>query len=231
MIDVDLIEAYVRELEAALRRAGRPTQPLVDEATAHLFEDAARIARVDGCTDAEAARRAIDRFGAVTDVVAAARKHARIAAANVARAASIVLMAMLAWKSVEDLVDFDGAIGWPLVSEHMLPAIWFLLFGELAFVSWSLWRALRRGTAPRWLATALQLDGALASALLFGSFLLAVRRPPQGPHAFSVYTILNLLPPLWLAMSVQSVAGLVALRQQATQVGQPSSPVELQPPG
>jgi len=40
-----------------------------------------------------------------------------------------------------------------------------------------------------------------------------------------------LIAPLWTAMALQAVAGLIALRQQATQVGQPSSPVELQPPG
>ena len=37
--------------------------------------------------------------------------------------------------------------------------------------------------------------------------------------------------PLLVLMVVQSVAALRALGQQATQVGQPSFPVELQPPG
>ncbi|MGZ3442899.1 MAG: hypothetical protein ACXVDD_25435, partial [Polyangia bacterium] len=113
MDDVDLIEAYVRELDEALRRAGRPTQPLVDEATAHLFEDAARIARLEGCGEGEAARRAIERFGAVAEVVAASRKHGGVSAVNVARVASVALVALLAWQTVDDLGEWDGFMGWP----------------------------------------------------------------------------------------------------------------------
>jgi hypothetical protein len=231
VVDVKLIEAYVRELEAALRRAGRPVQPLVDEAAAHLFEDAARIARVDGCSDAEAARRAIDRFGAVAEVVTASRKHARVAAANVARAASVILLALMAWWTFEDLRRYDSGVLWPLTSSTPLAlGVELLFLIELVVVSRALWRALAGGTAPRWLTLALQLHVALAGLLFVAESTLTMRNQHALDHV-SIYTLLNLLPPLWLSMCAQGVAGLVALRQQATQVGQPSSPVELQPPG
>jgi tryptophan-rich sensory protein len=225
MDDVDAIGAYVRELEQALRRAGRPTQPLVDEATAHLFEDAARIARVEGCGDAEAARRAIDRFGATAEVVAASRKHGGISAVNVARAATAILLTMVAWKTFEDLRDPDGGfMGWPL-TEPILTPIWLVLVAELGLVSWALWRALARGSAPRWLSTALLLHGAVAAALLAGDTFVAARHAPYAYH-FTAFTVMGLVRPLWALMCVQSFAGLRALRQQATQVGQPSLPVE-----
>jgi hypothetical protein len=225
MDDVDAIGAYVRELEEALRRAGRPTQPLVDEATAHLFEDAAHIARVEGCGDAEAARRAIDRFGTTAEVVASSRKHGGISATNVARAATAIMLTMVAWKTVEELRDPDGGfMGWPLI-EPILSPIWLVLVAELGLVSWALWRALARGTAPRWLSTALQLHGAVAAALLAGNFFVEARRAPYW-MSFNVYGAVALVRPLWALMCVQSFAGLRALRQQATQVGQPSLPVE-----
>lgn len=84
MDDVDLIADYAQRLAAALRRAGRPTQPLVDEATAHLLEDAARMARDEGCAADQAARRAITRFGDVAAVVGASRRHGRTLAASIA---------------------------------------------------------------------------------------------------------------------------------------------------
>lgn len=85
MDEVDLIAAYAQRLAAALRRAGRPTQPLVDEATAHLLEDAARIARHEACEADEAARRAITRFGDVASVVGASRRHGRTLTASVSQ--------------------------------------------------------------------------------------------------------------------------------------------------
>jgi hypothetical protein len=219
--DVDVIEAYVRALETALRRAGRPTEPLVDEARAHLFEDAARIAAAEDCGDDEAARRAIARFGAVGEVVAASRKHGRISAMNVSRAASVALMALLAWQTIGDLRDADGFMGWPMTEPIQSP-IWLVLVAELAVVSWALLRALARGTAPRWLATALQLQGAVAAALLAGEiFFVTARHAPYWVHV-GVYGVLAFARPVWTLMCVQSVAGLVALRRQAVHARQPS---------
>lgn len=229
MADGDAIETYVRELEAALRRAGRPTEPLADEARAHLYEDAARISVRERCGDREAAERAVARFGSVADVVAAARKNGRVSAANVVRVATAILMAMLVLKTVEDLRDADGFMGWPLAEPIWTPA-WLVLVGELALVSVVLWGALARGRAPRWLPTALRLNGAVAAALLCGEVFVTARHAPYWVHV-GVYGVLAFARPLWTLMCVQSFAGLRALRQQATQVGQPSFPVELQPPG
>ena len=229
MADGDAIEKYVRELEARLRRAGRPTEPLADEARAHLYEDAARIAARERCGDMEAAARAVARFGSVADVVASARKNGGISAINVARVATAILVAMVAWKTIEDLRDADGFMGWPL-AEPIYSPIFLVLVAELGLVSAALWRALARGRAPQWLATALRLNGAVAAALFVGEVFVTARHAPYWLH-IGLYGVLAFVRPLWTLMCVQSFAGLRALRQQATQVGQPSLPVELQPPG
>lgn len=223
MDDVDVIEAYVRELETALRRAGRPTEPLVDEARAHLFEDAARIARVEDCDDAEAARRAVARFGGIGDVIRSVRRNTPMTAAGVARIATVMLGVALAWEMV-GIIRFHAF--------HLLdPDNLIVTFlAELILVSVGLWRTLAGGRAPGWLAPALALQGAFALALFVMESTMTMRFARSWTNV-GIYHVLNLLQPLWLSMFVQGAAGLRALRQQATQVGQPSLPVELQPPG
>jgi hypothetical protein len=218
MADGDVIAEYVRELEASLRRAGRPIEPLVDEARAHLYEDAARIAAAEGCGDAEAAGRAVARFGRVAEVVAAARKNGRVVAANVARVASLVLFVALAWQIYLDVTPYEGAMGWPLMGGTWSATTPFLLLvGELIVVSSALWRALRRGIASRWLTTALQLHGALAGALVLAGFVVTTRHAAAWTHV-SIYGVMNLLPPLWVLIGMQSFAGLRALGPQPTQL-------------
>jgi hypothetical protein len=221
--DVDVIEGYVRELETALRRAGRPTEPLVDEARAHLCEDAARIAAADGCSDDEAARRALARFGSVGEVMRAARKHAPLVAARLARAATLLLWAVLAWEVVDGFVNGDL---WPINHEDL----WLLFVGELAFAGVYLWRALATGRGPQWLRPVLAANGALALALVVGEAIVNVKLWPTRPniHIGVSREMGGLISPLWIVMALQAITGLAALsaRQQATQVGQPSSPVE-----
>ncbi len=225
MRDVDAIEAYLRELAAALRRAGRPTEPLVDEARAHLYEDAARIVARERCGDAEAARLAVERFGGVGDVVAASRKHARTLAASVARISSLVLVVVALWE-----VSTDVAVwGWSTKAD----APDALLVVELMFTTMLLWRALVGRGGSRLASLALQLQAAMALALLAGAAAtdLELQLRGHGQHADLGFIVLN-AEPVFLLMLVQSFAGLRALRrQQATQVGQPSLPVEWQPPG
>ena len=218
MADGDAIEEYVRELEASLRRAGRPTEPLVDEARAHLHEDAARIAAAEGCGEAEATLRAVARFGRVAEVVAAARQHGRVAAASVARMASLVLLVALAWQIYMDVTPYEGAMGWPLMGGTWSATTPFLLLvGELVIVSAALWRALRRGAAPRWLTTALQLHVALAGAMVLAGFVVTTRFVAAWTHV-TVYGVMNLLPPLWVLVGTQSLAGLRALGPRPTQL-------------
>jgi len=223
MADGDAIETYVRELEASLRRAGRPTEPLVDEARAHLYEDAARIARAEGCSDREAAERAIARFGAVGDVIRSVRRNAPVTAARVARIATVMLAVAVAWELV-GIIRFHDF--------HLLDPdnLWVSFFAELVLVSVGLWRTLAGGRAPGWLAPALAVQAAVALTLFVMESTMTMRFAPSWTNV-SIYHVLNLLQPLWLSMALQGAAGLLALRQQATQVGQPSSPVELQPPG
>jgi hypothetical protein len=215
MRDADAIETYLRELAAALRRAGRPTEPLVDEARAHLYEDAAQIAGREGCGDAEAARRAVDRFGAVTDVVAASRKHARTAAANVARVASLLALGLMLYATLTDLVRAHEHtwIGWPFTGEQILMVPWLLLLAELAVVTLYQWRALSGGVAPRVLTTVLQLNAALSGVLLAISFITA-SLSARGWVNVGVYGALSLVPPVWLFICVQSVAALRALGRE-----------------
>jgi hypothetical protein len=221
MADGDVIAEYVRVLEASLRRAGRPTEPLVDEARAHLHEDAARIAVAEGCGDAEAARRAVARFGGVGDVMRAVRKNQPMAGARLARVAIIAVLLVLAWEVIDAIVGGDL---WPLSGEDM----WLTFVAELALVSIALWRALGGARVPAWLAPALAANGALGLALLVAEMTVNARLP-----SWPLLSVSRAggATPLWLAMALQGAAGLRALRQQATQAGQPSLPVELQPPG
>jgi hypothetical protein len=221
MADGDAIDKYVRELEASLRRAGRPTEPLVDEARAHLHEDAARIAAAEGCGDAEAARRAIARFGVVGEVMRAVRRNSPIVAATLARIASIAVLLVLVWEVFDAI---RGGDLWPLTREDL----WLTFVAELAVVSVVLWRAVRGARVPAWLGPALAANGALGLALFVAETVVSSRLP-----SWPIVSVSRAgsATPLWLAMAVQGAAGLRALRQQATQVGQPSLPVELQPPG
>ena len=223
MRDGDAIESYLRELEAALRRDGRPTEPLADEARAHLYEDAARIARAEGCNDEEAAQRAVARFGGVGDVMRAVRSNTPAATAQIARLATVLLGAFGAWEVV-DMIR-SGAL-WPPSGEDL----WLSFPAELTLVSVALWRALRGGRAGAWLRPVLALQGAVALTIFVLESTMTMRLARSWTNV-GVYRVLNLLQPFWLSMFVQGAAGLLALRQQATQVGQPSFPVELQPPG
>lgn len=202
-MDEDAIAAYLRQLEAALRRAGRPTEPLVDEAAAHLVEDAARIAAAERCSDAEAAGRAVARFGDVRDVVRAARRNEPLAA-GVARVVTLMLMVAL----VGEIVDAirNGELVWPPAADDL----WLTFAAELVLVSWSLWRAVVGGVAPAWLRPALALQGALATAIVFASLVVNSRFVPLWQHV-TVRHISNLVAPFWLLMAVQGVAGLRAL--------------------
>ncbi len=95
-----------------------------------------------------------------------------------------------------------------------------------------MWRALGGRRVGGWLRPALALQGALGLALLVAESTQTMHFIPNWTRQVNLYyAMIALLPPLWLTMFVQGAAGLRALRQQATQVGQPSFPVELQPPG
>lgn len=204
MDDRDGIEAYVRELEEALARAGRPTQPLVDEAAAHLLEDAERILRAERCSASEAAQRAIERFGSVDAVVRSARQNAPRLAAAVARVATVVLLVALAGEIVDQFQT--GRLGWPLTGQYLI----FTFVAELVAVSVLLWRALAGRRAPAWLIPALIAQGAVALALFLGQVAVTVPLARTWPHA-SVRNVLPLLLPIWLWMTLQSAAGLRAL--------------------
>ena len=192
MADGDAIEKYVRELEASLRRAGRPTEPLVDEARAHLYEDAARIARAEGCSDAEAARRAIARFGDVPEVVAASRRYGRTLAASVARISSLVMLAAFAWTDYSRSSSTSPMAGRSGAHSELLAGRFCFFARAHRSSSSSLLRALAgRGIASRWLTTALQLHAALALALLLTG---SARRPSsltqlRGRTGRSIYVV------------------------------------------
>lgn len=223
MRDLDAIETYLRDLTAALRRAARPTEPLVDEARAHLYEDAARIAARERCGDAEAARLAVARFGGVGDVVAAARKHGRALAASVARIASLVLLVVILWEVLSGI----AADGWGGAED----AEALLLIAELLLTTIYLWRALLERRGARLAAIALQLNGVVALALLAGAAVADLDFQLRGHGRTNLLWLVRNAEPVFVLMLVQSFAGLRALPQQATQVGQPSLPVEWQPPG
>ncbi len=217
MRDDDAIEAYVRALTAALRRAGRPAAPLVDEARAHLYEDAARIAARERCSDAAAARLAVERFGTVDDVVGASRKHGRALAASVARIASMVLLVVILWEVLSEIALW----GWSGADD----AEAMLLIAELALTTTFLCRALvGRGNA-RLASIALQLNAAMALALLAGAAAADLEVQLRGHGRMSLTWLILNAEPVFVLILVQSFAGLRALGQQATQVGQPSSPV------
>ena len=217
MDDLDLIGAYARTLEEALALAGRPAQPLVDETIAHLLEDAARIARVEGCDDAEAARRAIARFGDVAAIVAASRDNGRTVARGVAWAASAVVLAAMAFVTV--FRPYDWEMGWPLVGGTLPTVSWMLLFGELTLVTLLLRRALDRGAATRLTTLALELNAGAAAGFLAGYFVLGVPRHILAASHIGLVHVLNVAPPLWVLMLVQSLAGLRALRARRDRDG------------
>lgn len=204
-MDEDAIAAYLRSLGEALRRAGRPTQPLVDEAAAHLSEDAARIAAAEGCGDAEAARRAVARFGAVDDVLRSVRKNAPINAARLARVATVALFAALGWELL-DYVRFDSH-EWPVLTNYV--ALAFAV--ELVLVSRSLWRALAGARTPAWLPTALALQGAVALASLVGRTWETAQFARYWVNASQLDVAIWWLQPLWLSLVLQSAAGRRAL--------------------
>ena len=199
MDDMESIAAYARQLEEALRRAGRPLQPLVDEAIAHLLEDAARIARAEGCGDdgGGAARHRPLRRRRVGG--AASRRNGRALAASVARIASLVLLAVLGWQLMVTLVD-EG------LSTPADLAVTLALVGELAVMTLVLLRALAGRTAPRLLSPLLALNGAVALALLVGYVTSAAIA-----SKLNVLGIVLNTEPLVLVMFVQSAAGLRAL--------------------
>ena len=203
MGELDLIASYVRQLEEALTRAGRPTQPLVGEAAAHLAEDAARIARAEGCGEAEAARRAIARFGDVASVVRASRRHGRTLAASVARVASIVLLAVFAWDVVSEVIDR----GHLQIEDVQM----FLFFGvcDLGLVTYYLFRALRGQARSATLSIVLLLNGVLAAALISTQLTVDARQALTNHHP--VLGVLWMMEPMWLLILVQTVAGLWAL--------------------
>jgi hypothetical protein len=217
MRDIDAIEQYLCTLADSLRRAGRPTEPLVDEARAHLYEDAARIARADGCADGEAARRAVARFGGVDDVLRAVRRNAPLAV-RVARGATVLLMVWLVVEAV-DAIRFRDL--WPPSTD------WLNSFfvAELVLVSHGLWRALAGRATPGWLRPSLIAQGALGFALFAAHSTQAVHFAATWTNVNPFRAAVALLDPLWLLIFVQAAAGVLALRQQATQVGQPSLPV------
>jgi hypothetical protein len=178
-------------------------QPLVDEAVAHLTEDAARIARAEGCGPGEAARRAIARFGEVKSVVAASRRYGRALSTSIARISSLVLLAMVAWAIFCDFMDPWG----PLRVED---ALIVNFFAELGFVSILLFRALDgRRTLPGVLSPALMLNGALALALVVAGFVSDGVVQRAAGHGNPFHSLLA--EPVWLLMIIQSVAGLRAL--------------------
>lgn len=203
MDDVDLIAAYAQRLAAALRRAGRPTQPLVDEATAHLHEDAARIARDEGCGADEAARRAITRFGDVATIVGAARRYGRTRAASVARISSIVLLVVLGWDVVTSVID-AGGVTW----DDYLFVIGFM-FGD-GLIAYFLFRALSGKTRPGILPTALALNGIVAATLMVTGLVVEGRVQLYNHHQLRLGLLL-LIEPVWLLLLLQSAAGLWAL--------------------
>ncbi|HEY2744731.1 MAG TPA: hypothetical protein VGL86_08915 [Polyangia bacterium] len=211
MDELDLIAAYVRKLEEALARAGRPVQPLAGEAAAHLAEDAARIARAEGCGDAEAARRAIARFGDVSSVVAASRKNGRAFAASIARMSSILLLAVLGWGVVTDVVDRGLEF-----TDFMF--VFCFMFCDLGLVSYFLFRALRGQTRSGALSIIPALNGALAAALISTQLLVDGRQTLSNHH--SLFGLVWMIEPAWLLMLVQSVAGLWALGARRNQEGE-----------
>lgn len=203
MDEIDLIAAYARRLEAALRRAGRPAQPLVDETTAHLAEDAARIARAEGCSEADAARRAIERFGDVRAVVAAARRSGRALAARIARITSLVVFAVATWEIFTLFMN-------PAMRREDALMVNFL--AELGFTAIVVDRALAGGrSAARLMPPILALNGLLAAGLLAAGYWTgAVSQRAAGWHLSSA-SVLQWADPLWALILVQSIAGLRAL--------------------
>ena len=212
MDELDLIAAYVRQLEEALTRAGRPAQPLAGEAAAHLCEDAARIARVEGCGESEAARRAIARFGDVSAVVAASRKHGRTLAASVARIMSIVVLAVVARGMFSTFVEGDYWPPEPGLPREMAPGM--LLGVELIVVSILLLRALAGRAVSRALPIALQLNAAVALVLFVGC---AVEDLNLHLHQVRFYqpiaewVLVQREQPLWELIFVHAAVGLRAL--------------------
>ena len=205
-MDDDAIAGYLRELEAALRGAGRPTEPLLDEAAAHLIEDAARIAAAESCGHDEAARRAVARFGSVADVLRSVRRNAPFAASRIARAATVLLLPVLAWEVVGAIRS--GEIVWPPAASDL----WLSFVAELLLVSWGLWRAIHRGGAPGWLRPALAAQWIFASLMLLLNWADVARfaRYWQWEHV-GIHHFLLVIAPLWLTMTVQGFAGLRAL--------------------
>jgi hypothetical protein len=212
MDEIDLLAAYVRKLEEALTRAGRPTQPLVAEAAAHLCEDAARIARREGCSDAEAARRAIARFGDVSSVVAASRKLGHALAASAARISSAVLLAMLAWEVFRAIIDESLWRGGPTCR----PPEWIgasLLFAELTVTSIWLLRALAGRGTTRVLSVVLLLNATFAFAMFAGAFAMNVQHQLAGRgHVNLLWALTADAEAPWALIVMQCLAGLRALR-------------------
>lgn len=203
MDDVDLIADYAQRLAAALRRAGRPAQPLVDEATAHLLEDAACIARDEACGRDEAARRAITRFGDVAAVVGASRRHGRALAASVARISSIVLLVVLGWDVVTSVIA-DG------LELDDLQFVLGFMFCDLGLVSYFLFRSLRGQARPGVLPIVLALNGTLAAALISTGLVVDGLVQLSNLHHLPLGLLL-MVEPAWLLLLVHSAAGLWAL--------------------
>jgi hypothetical protein len=204
-MDEDAIAAYLRNLAESLRRAGRPTQPLVDEAAAPLHEDAARIAAREGCGDADAARRAVARFGAVEAVLRSVRRNGPLAAAQIARVATLMLFAALAWEIVECFRFHSRE--WLLPLEYLELALGV----ELVLVSVALWRALAVARVPAWLPAALRLQGAFALALFVAVSVETLRFAPYWTNVEPLRAAIRVVQPLWVSIVVQSAAGLRAL--------------------
>jgi len=212
MDELDLIAAYARMLAAALVRAGRPVQPLVDEAVAHLLEDAARIARAEGCSEVEAARRAIARFGDVGTVVAAARRNGRALAASVARITSLVLFAVVSWNILTTFLDPSWR---PLVED----ALWVNFAAAVGLSAVVVDRGLAGGRrAGRLLPPLLVINGLFAAALLIGQLVSDTIQQRSVGHSF--LGVAMMAEPMWLLMLVQSIAGLYAHRASRTRDGE-----------
>lgn len=212
MDDIDLIAAYVQRLAAELRNAGRPIQPLVDEATAHLLEDAARIARDEACGSDEAARRAIARFGDVASVVGASRRYGRTWATSVARISSIVLLVVLGWDVYTSVVDHGLETG------DLLFVVAFV-FGDVGLTSYFLFRALRDQLRPGVLPIVLALNGSLAAALISTGLVIDAQQQLSNLHHVRIGLLL-MIEPAWLLLLMQSAAGLWALRGHRDQDGE-----------
>jgi hypothetical protein len=210
MRDLELIEAYACALEEALVRAGRPAQPLVDETIAHLVEDAARIARAEDCSDEEAARRAIARFGDVSTVVRASRRYGRTLAASVVRISSLVLLAALAWVAFEMIVDFSDPI---CAVRRVVQTADFLLLGELALTTVFLLRAVAGRPASRVLPLVLLLNGAFVAALFVRDLA------SDSAQGVPVLRILLDTDALTYLVIIQAAAGLRVLAVRRTADG------------